>query len=355
MKICYIVNNISETSIPIEVANHIEKIENIMIISLYDCSSNNLNNMISCGFKNSKVNGILKLVSLIKESNFDIIHTHHSISGSIVRLMSKYLTQAKIVTTVHTDVIRFSWLSKAILKLGIKNNDMVICNSENTKSSFLQIYGNIVPDEKLSVIYNGVDKTRILTEIDTNILIKYNIISDYKVIGIIARLEKVKNHMVLLRALKELYKEDKSYRLIIVGDGKEKVSLSHYVSENNLEDIVTFTGVLVKDDAYKVLNSLDVFVMPSFYEGFCNSVVEAMFAKKKLVVSDINTLREVTKNSARYFQVNNHIQLANEISKSLSSDDTIENLYNIAKRYYTIELTVENHIKLYRRLLEVSK
>ena len=97
-------------------------------------------------------------------------------------------------------------------------------------------------------------------------------------IGTVGRLDPVKNHAALLRAVRVLLDRrpdlDAVLRLIIVGDGPQRVVLESLAGELGLLRQVEFTGM--RDDTASILRSFDVFVLPSVNEGISNTILEAM-------------------------------------------------------------------------------
>jgi glycosyltransferase involved in cell wall biosynthesis len=361
INIVYIVNAFSLTSIPIEVAEKLANFENATVISLYDENAHIIDEIsnlkvIGLGFRKNKLKSILYFIKFLIELSPDIVHTHHTLSGAIARILTKLFTKSQLVTTIHTDLLYLRKNQIRVLKVGLGYVDTLICNSKNTLQSFNRIFPNILNKNIKEVIYNGVDFDLIKSSNSLELKSFYNINDNDILIGVIGRLEKVKNHKILIDSLKDLTLKYSNIKLIIVGDGSQMQSIKLRVKKLKLEQYVIFTGVLSKDEAYKVLNMINIFVMPSIYEGFCNSVAEAMLAKKDLIVSDILTLREVTQNHAIYFNNTDHNDLTKKIINVIETNpmERIERLYKIAKKNYILNVTINNHLELYYKLIKSS-
>ena len=97
-------------------------------------------------------------------------------------------------------------------------------------------------------------------------------------IGTVGRLDPVKNHAALLRAVRTILDQrpdlDAALRLTIVGDGPQRGALESLAGELGLLRHVEFTGT--RDDTASILRNLDVFVLPSVNEGISNTILEAM-------------------------------------------------------------------------------
>jgi sugar transferase (PEP-CTERM/EpsH1 system associated) len=97
-------------------------------------------------------------------------------------------------------------------------------------------------------------------------------------LGMVGRLDPVKNHAALLRSLRAILDRRTDLgpvlRLTIVGDGPQRMPLETLTRELGLESVVEFTGT--RDDTAELMRTFDVFVLPSMNEGISNTILEAM-------------------------------------------------------------------------------
>jgi glycosyltransferase involved in cell wall biosynthesis len=110
------------------------------------------------------------------------------------------------------------------------------------------------------------------------------------VVGIVARLTPVKNHQLLLRAVRRLTAAGSPIHIVIVGDGPERAGLEQLTREGDQGGSVTFTGTLPNRPNPPAL--FDVSVLTSRSEGFPNAVVEAMAAGRPVVATDVGGVRD---------------------------------------------------------------
>ncbi|MEE1043762.1 MAG: glycosyltransferase, partial [Clostridia bacterium] len=115
-------------------------------------------------------------------------------------------------------------------------------------------------------------------------------LTDKKVIGNVARFTFQKNQHLLVEIFEELYKKDSSYRLMLVGDGENFEEIKNMVESKGLNDVVLFLGC--RDDVPELLNTMDIFVLTSRFEGLPLSLVEAQANGLYCVVSS-NTTKEI--------------------------------------------------------------
>jgi hypothetical protein len=116
--------------------------------------------------------------------------------------------------------------------------------------------------------------------------------SDLNIINV-GRLSREKGLRYLIESLKYL---DPETKVFIVGDGSEKNNLKRLVKKLDLENNVIFMGKISHDELPKILNAMDVFVLPAIsMEGFSNSMLEAMACGLPIVTTPIGAGPEVIK------------------------------------------------------------
>lgn len=203
----------------------------------------------------------------------------------------------------------------------IKWSSKIIVPSESTKKDLVKFYG--VDNSKINIIYHGVDSS------------KYQAASikrqDKKSFDIlfVGRLEKRKNLVSLIKAFKLFKKSYKlqstSYRLILVGkkgfgfeEIKKTIQRSSFKKDIILKDYISESE---KDELYK---NADLFVLPSFYEGFGLPILEAMNYGVPVICSNTSSLPEVAGDAALLINPNN-IQEITEAMNKVFNDDSLRN------------------------------
>jgi glycosyltransferase involved in cell wall biosynthesis len=106
-------------------------------------------------------------------------------------------------------------------------------------------------------------------------------------IAVVARFAHQKNHPLLIDALADV---STSYRLVLVGDGPTRASVEAAVAAKGLQQKVVFLGN--REDVEQILAESDIFVLPSRWEGFPLTVLEAMRAGLPVVASDVGGVAE---------------------------------------------------------------
>lgn len=139
--------------------------------------------------------------------------------------------------------------------------------------------------QDVKVIYNGINIEKF--KFNKQIREKYRNeldISDNYVIGHIGRFNEQKNHTFLIDIFNEIHKRDKKAKLLLIGEGELKEKIHEKVKKLCLDDSVIFLGV--RHDVNNIMQAIDVFLLPSNYEGLPVVGVEAQASGLPTIVSD---------------------------------------------------------------------
>jgi glycosyltransferase involved in cell wall biosynthesis len=312
IRVAYIVGEISDMTVPAEVANSIRSIEdiNIQLFSYYNYDTSSVYEGKPKTFgANYRIDPKSIKRGIRKINNFcpDVVHVNHTISSLIMSLVG-IANDYKVLKTEHNNHEYYRVHQKISTKFVFAMSDKIICNSFNTKNSFSKLE-KIISNKKTGVVYNGVNITRI----DKSG--KWEKITGRNKICSVGRLVEQKNYVNLLRATSMCKEELKE--IVIVGDGRKANELKSKSEKEGVGDILKLTGEVGRMEVYRELYRSDIFVMPSLWEGFCNAVVEAMVAGRVIVCSDIPTLREVVGPCGMYFDPKSVSSIATTLDRAL--------------------------------------
>lgn len=220
----------------------------------------------------------------LKNPTYKIVHSHYNILNGII-LNQVYKCKVKlIISHSHSTNSGYSILKKICLQyskfLLRKIPSKKLACSEKAG---IWLYGK---NMNFKIIHNGIDllKYKYNYEIKIRKRKELEIANDDIVIGHIGTFRKVKNHNFLINIFFELYKKNKKYKLILVGDGDLKEEVKAKVDKLGLNKIVIFLGI--RNDVEELLQVFDIFLFPSLYEGLPVSLVEAQAAGLKSFISD---------------------------------------------------------------------
>ena len=242
---------------------------------------------------------ILKLqrqsLSILLKSQ--IIHTHSFLPDIISSLLFVfYRKKIKFFTTIHNDLFEeiahseLSIIKKLILKyispISWYLKHSCVALNENIQEK----YAKALPflKKKLHYCYNGIliEEEVISTQDIASLQAIRQLKQNYRIIGSCAAIVKRKGLDVAIRSMLLL---DPSFIFVIVGDGPHKPYLQELTNELNLSERVYFFPYTSNPLSYMKL--FDIFIMPSYSEGFGLTAVEAISQNCKLVLSNITVFK----------------------------------------------------------------
>lgn len=190
------------------------------------------------------------------------------------------------------DLLLFSHISRLVWKHAYA----VIANSQELK----RLAHRTIPDQHISVIPNGVD-TGVFVPIQKNQGTVLSLIS-------VGRLIPRKGYTYLLEAIEGL-----SVELTLVGDGPSRIALKELAHEKDVS--VHFAGAVAHDEIPAILQTADVFVLPSLNEGMSNAVLEAMACGLPVVVTDVGGSTELVEGNGYIVPKGNVLKLREAIQE----------------------------------------
>ncbi len=256
-----------------------------------------------------------KTISTVHDIAFvheSVLYRRQKSSSKIINFIAKLFTIGKH----KADSLDYlNWSTKRSLRKAKK----IIAVSNFTKSEILKSYLN-VKEGKIKVIHNGYDdsKYKIIGNEDkkVEILKKYGL--EYPYFLYVGRLEKKKNTPNLLEAfsiLKEDYPNWSIY-LSLVGSASYGFDEVKYVIEDfNLSSYINIPGWIDEKDMPYIYSSALAFIFPTKHEGFGIPVIEAMASGVPTAVSNLEVLKEVSKDASLFFNHKNPREIANAMIK----------------------------------------
>lgn len=297
--------------------------------------------------KNGSVYNPLHIIKLIKiMRKYDIVHTHNT-SPQIFVAIANILCKKKIITTEHSTTNRrrnIKWFKPIDFWMYSQYKSIISISDKATEK--LKLY---LPKLKTKIvtIYNGVDINKFHNSKEDTKLSK----NKKKFTAVmVAGLRPEKDQDTLIKAMNLLPKE--KYELWIIGDGERRNYLENLVKELELTNNIYFLGI--RTNIAEILHTADVIIMSSHYEGLSLSSIEGMAVNKPFIASDVDGLREITKDAGILFEHGNAQQLADIIIK-LCEDKKYYQL--IADRcykraqLYDIAQMINSYEKLYYSII----
>ncbi|MGS2724301.1 glycosyltransferase [Porticoccus sp. GXU_MW_L64] len=292
---------------------------------------------------------VKKIVTVAKELDIDVIHSHEFLMNSCVGLASPW-ARAKVITTVHGKNYYGDKLQRRLLYRVISRVTDMVAVSEDIKSELNVKLG--IPLNRIKYIANGVDvnKYRLDRERRNETRSMLGLSESQIMILAVGNLYPVKGHQYLLEAI-SLLGEGHEVRVFIAGRGDCEDALLCQIEDLELDGKVTLLGF--REDVSRLLEASDVFCMPSVSEGMPLSILEAMAASKPVISTNVGGVGEVIDDGVTGFLVppKSSVELAEAIKKLVNFSDKQDDFgkrgFLKIKQEFDIKLMLDKYIKLY--------
>lgn len=216
-------------------------------------------------------------------NNFDVIHSHN-IERSVVVLhyAKKYGVSCRI-SHAHKDSLkdsRFERLSQLLLRINNKlSTNYLACSKQAGEFYFAK------DSKPYEILKNAIDTKIFCYDKAVRNTIREQLgMSEGFVIGHTGRFNQLKNHHKIIDVFAQLYQRNNAARLLLVGDGPLLPEIQHKVGHYGLTKVVHFAGG--QSSVIKYLQCMDAFILPSLFEGFCLSLLEAQSVGLPCLASD---------------------------------------------------------------------
>lgn len=301
------------------------------------------------------LNTILKLHRYIKSNKIDIIHSH-KYKTNFYSLFAKFRTNCRLISTCH------NWLGNSlnmkfytVLDIFLLRAFDFVIGVSNEVTNTLKSY---VPQKKILKIENGIDIKRFFKVYEKTEAKRLLGFDGKTLVGFVGRLSQEKGVSYLIEALQKLVFHKEDLYGLIVGEGNYGNYLKDYVNSLGISNKVIFTGN--RKDTPLIYCALDVFVLPSWKEGFPIAVLEAMACGTPVIATKVGDIPSIIENNVSGIIINkkdaNEIKEAieNLLSEPARADRMSEIAVNVAANKYTSEIMAQKYLKVYENILRCN-
>lgn len=290
--------------------------------------------------KASKKDFIKNLTSFLTHNKYEIIHIHSGSTFSLVygAKIAKKSGAKKVI--IHSHCGGFDNLKYKITKIVLKR-DMLkyptnywACSNLAAKWKFPK---EIIENKEYKILKNAIDTSKIYysEEIREKMRKKMNL-EDKFVVGHIGRFSLQKNHEFLIEIFKEIQNIKSNSELLLVGTGELQENIKQKVKEYGIESHVKFLGI--RKDINELLNAMDAFILPSFFEGLPVVGIEAQSTGLNVFTSDLVTKELPIEELSHYYPLNiGAKQWANNIINESKNVDRYNTTNQIIKSGYDVK------------------
>ncbi|MFA6062362.1 MAG: glycosyltransferase family 4 protein [Gallionella sp.] len=305
------------------------------------------------------------LTKFFRKERFYFCHVQYMAPGFIPVVAARLAGVPVVFATVHQPGHPYGKKAHYLLRIAAQLCTRFICISKSVESSWFknsELFD--VQAQKIQsrhcTIFNAVDVNAIAVASDVSM--KYETrrqyhLGDERTIGCVARLRVEKGQKILIQAFSEVVKVIPDIKLLMIGDGPDKLELMLLAEELSVTESIIWLGRQDQADVYRLYGVMDVVVVPSLFEGFGLAAAEAMSAGVPVIASNIDGLAEVVRDSETgvLFPVGNSQALAASLIQLLNSPSLSaqfgKNGQVRVRDFFAIESFSESMLALYGHYL----
>lgn len=315
---------------------------------------------VSPGFNPLKYLKYKKFLKNIFKNNSDIkiIHAHNGSLAYFALKCAKILKFPNKIAHAHaTEIPRstnsifdLKWIYKSLFKNRIKYQADYFwgCSTEACRFYFGE-------DKKIKIINNAIDIEKfIFNQFKRDEIRKQlGIGDDVFLIGHVGRFMKQKNHDFLIEIFEEVHKKNQKSILMLIGGGELEKTIKEKIRSKNLENFVIFLNNVPNVNEY--YQAMDVFVLPSLYEGLPVVGIEAQTSGLKCVFANtISSEVKITNNVTFLGLDDSTKKWAEEILKNKNYYKREDMTVQVTKSGYSIKEEAKKMQRLYEKIGENS-
>ena len=291
----------------------------------------------------------LDVARILRQEKIDVIHTHNIepfVEGTLGAILSGVKS---IIHTDHArpfpDELRYMIHEWIVSQFAYR----VVGVSNHTAANLIKY--EKISKRKIRVIENGIDPTLFAKKINpSQKRVELGLHHFDYLIGLGVRLTEQKGISYLLKAMPEILNRFPKLALIIAGDGPLLEPLKKECIQLNIDKNVIFIGSRL--DIHEILQILDVYVLPSVWEGLPMVLLEAMASSCPIIATDVGGVATAVKNGKTGLLVEsmNPSSLASAVIKMLTEPTMRKNFAEAGLKLFHENFTVEIMTKKYESL-----
>lgn len=291
---------------------------------------------------------IPKLYFLLKNNNYDIVHSNLNTLSVFPLFVAKHVGIKYRIAHNHSVPSKNEGF-RTILKYTLRRFSKLYANQyfACSEKAGRWLFGNRTYEAgKVRFIPNALFFNKFNQKISEDEKRKLNINNKSIVIGHVGRLTFAKNQLFLIDIFNEIHKKNKNSSLIIIGDGEEATAIKDKIKKLNLDNDVKLVGQSTNPEKY--YSVMDVFILPSYFEGLSMATVEAQLGKVPVVVSNAVPKEANISNQFYQLSINESPKKWAEIALNVAGEKVVMSQYG---KMYNIYQAKQILIDQYKNMI----
>ena len=293
------------------------------------------------------------LKKIIEENNIKLLHAHDNNASLNAYLVKKiYGLDIKIISHIHNcyPFLREKGINKIIDSFVRPRYDYNIACGKLVYD-FYKENATYFNKDKTFILSNAIDIEEIV-KVNVNkseeVIDEFNIPRNKTILGFIGRLDEQKGIMLFIKEFVKYKDKFDDCIILLVGNGSQEEEIKSIIKELNLEYMFILTGF--QDNVYKFYPIIDVFFLPSLYEGLPMVLLEAMAFKKSIISMDVGSINEIVKDEKTgiLIESENYSKFIINLKEIKENDTNRKRLGNNAFEYIKNNYDIKN----YRNIIE---
>jgi glycosyltransferase involved in cell wall biosynthesis len=310
-----------------------------------------------------------RVAGLIDEVAPDVVHLNQQVLEDGLEIVKATRECAvPLVTTVHIAHsasrlgARLGWLRDRVAErvAGGGRHPMIVVSQAAQRDLQARLSSGERPGERIRLVYNGIEPMPPITqERREEIRGEWGAQQDVPVIGVVGRIEEQKNPVFFVRVMEELGRRGIGFHAAWVGDGRLREDLQAELRRAGLADRVHIDGW--RDDVAERLRAMDVFILPSRFEGLPFALQEAMLAGLPVCVAAADGMTEVIEHGVSGFLCEGEALpawsdcLAELLASPERSGAMGAAAAAFARQHFSAQRMAEETARIYREAIEAER
>ena len=296
-----------------------------------------------------------RFLRIIKKEKPDIIHSHLFHANILARLAKIFNRKIKIISSIRNENIGGK-NREIFLRMTDSLSDITNTISENVTQKMIE--KKVAPANRIITVYNGIDVNKFYPNREKGEEIKKNLKIEKRlpILISVGRLSRAKGYYYLIESIEKLKQKYPDVVLLILGEGKEKDKLEKQIEQKGLKNNIFLLGN--KDNVCDYLNSADLFVSSSIWEGLPTVILEAMACNLPVVATRVGGVEEIMRNNNSKFLAKpgevedlfDKINLFLSLSKD-EKEEIVKNNRKLVEKEFSLDRMAREYTNVYNKLI----